>query len=127
MDFSKFKPYVVSAGVSTLTIGKGGISFSKTAVLRLEKAAYVELLINDEDHILVIKPVTVDSENATVFFRAGKKNIMVRWNYQDLTDRLAEMMGWKIQETTYKVKGEYNLQEGILIFDLNKARPIHQK
>lgn len=127
MDLSKFKPYVVSAGVSTLTVSKGGIAFSKTAVLRLNKAAYVELLINDDDHIIAIQPVDEGTENATTFFRKGRKNIMVRWNFQDLVDRISEMMNWNVQEATYKVKGEYHSKEGVLTFDLNSAYPINQK
>ena len=127
MDLSNFKPYTVSAGVSTITIGKGGVAFSKTAVIRLNKAAYVELLFDEEEHVLAIQPVEEDSENATAFFKPGKKNIMVRWNYQDLLDHIAEMMSWNLNETTYKVKGEFHSKEDILTFDLNEAYQLDQK
>lgn len=127
MDLSNFKPYTVSAGVSTLTIGKGGVAFSKTAVIRLDKTPYVELLISDETHALAVRPVSGDDENATSFFRAGKKNIMVRWNYQDLLDRISDMMGWNLNETTYKVKGEYYAQQNTLVFELDQAWELKSK
>ncbi|ASG79779.1 hypothetical protein [Lactiplantibacillus pentosus] len=121
MDLSKFKPYTVSPGVATITIGKNGLAFSKTAVIRLGKPEYVELLVNDDDKIIVIRALSEQSETSTNFFKPGKKNIMVRWNYQDLIERIAEMMNWDTENKTYKVRGEYHPEDNLLSFSLKNA------
>jgi len=124
MDLSKFKPYTVSPGVASITVGKNGLAFSKTAVIRLGKPEYVELLVNDEDKIIVIKAVQGQSESSTNFFKPGKKNIMVRWNYQDLIERIAEMMNWDTETKTYKIRGEYHPEDNLLSFPLKEASTI---
>ena len=124
MDLSKFKPYTVSPGVATITIGKNGLAFSKTAVIRLGKPEYVELLVNDDDKIIAIRALSEQSETSTNFFRPGKKNIMVRWNYQDLIERITEMMNWDTENKTYKVRGEYYPEDNLLSFSLKDASTL---
>lgn len=124
MDLSNFKPYIVSPGVSSLTIGKNGLAFSKTAVIRLDKPEFVVLLIDVKDHVLAVQPTEKENENATPFFKKGRKNIFVRWNYQDLIEQISELMSWNFKNTTYKVKGEYSSEDNLLVFKLDEATPI---
>lgn len=121
MDLSKFKPYALSSGVPTLTIGKSGLAFSKTAVIRLGKSEYAQLLIDSDDKVIAVQAVTEDNDNAVAFFKSGRKNILVRWNYQDLIDRIIQMMNWNVESHTYKVKGTFYPEDKLLTFDLKNA------
>ncbi|WP_203641574.1 hypothetical protein [Levilactobacillus andaensis] len=121
MDLSNFTPYTVSPGVSTVTIGKNGMAFSKTAVIRLGKPEYVEFLINDKDKMIAIQAVDEQTEESTYFFKPGRKNVMVRWNYQDLIERISEMMDWDTESNTYKIRGEYYPDGNVLTFSLGEA------
>ena len=46
-----FKPYSVTSGMLTVTFSNYGVSFSRAAVVRLEKPEYATLLINNEEKI----------------------------------------------------------------------------
>ncbi|GAB5053687.1 hypothetical protein PESHB5_01860 [Pediococcus parvulus] len=124
MDLSNFKTYSISTGIIRMTVAKSGISFSKTAVIRLGKPEFACILINSEEKIVVIQKSNKDDEAAAPFFKSGRKNVTVRWNYRDLLQRLEEMMNWDTNENTYRIDGMYHSEEDVLSFDLKAAQII---
>lgn len=124
MNLSKFEVYKFSTGVSTMTISKSGISFSQTAVIRLEMATHVRLLINQVDKEIAIQQASSEDKQAMRFYRARKNAVTARWNYKDLIATLSDLMGWNTDEHTYKVTGEFNASEKLILFKLGNAEMI---
>ena len=48
MALAGFKKFNLSTGISSISITQNGVAFSKTAVLRMEKAPYVCVYIDEE-------------------------------------------------------------------------------
>lgn len=124
MDLSDFKEYNLSNGLPTMTISKNGISFSQTAVIRLKKPEFAEILINSIDKRVVVRPASESDSNAAPFFKPGKKIISVRWNYKDLIQTFEELMGWDVNVHTYKVEGFFSIEDNLLLFDLKKVTEV---
>lgn len=124
MDLSGFKEYNLSNGLPTMTISKNGISFSQTAVIRLRKPEFAEILINSVDEQVVVRAASKDNPNSAPFFKTNKKIISVRWNYKDLIQTFEELMNWNVAEHTYKVEGSFSIDDNLILFDLRKFQEI---
>lgn len=124
MDLSGFKEYSLSNGLPTITIAKSGISFSRTAVIRLGKPAFAELRIDSEKKQIVIIPSDENNANAAPFFRENRNIIAARWNYKDLIQTFENLMNWDTDTHTYKVEGSYSMENNLLFFDLNNFQTI---
>ncbi|ALB29846.1 hypothetical protein [Companilactobacillus heilongjiangensis] len=124
MDTSNFKVYSLSNGLPTMTVAKSGISFSRTAVIRLNKPKYAELLMDVEKKAILIKPSEESNPDAAPFYKEDRKLVMARWNYKDLIQRFEEMMSWNTDEHTYKIEGKYFMEDNELLFNLNEAQTI---
>ena len=121
-----FKKFNVTVGPSSVTIGKNGLGFSKTAVIRMNKCEYVCLLINEESKKIAIQECRASDESATKFY-ANQKTSSVRWNNRELLNTLTQMMNWDLSEKNYKIEGEYLSEEKALVFDLTKAKVVSSK
>lgn len=107
-----------------MTIAKSGISFSRTAVVRLGKPEFVELLMDSDKKQIVIKSSDEGNPNAAPFFKKNRKIVTARWNYRDLIQTFEEMMHWNTEMHTYKVEGSYLMEDNLLFFDLNDTQVI---
>lgn len=124
MNLDDFKPYNLSSGLPTMTVAKSGISFSQTAVIRLGKPEYVELLVNTADKVIAIRVVDEDDPNATPFYKPSRKVVSAKWNYQDFNHMLEKLMGWDTKVHTYRINGTYSLEDRLLVFDLKNPRIV---
>lgn len=126
MDLSDFEVFQPVQGEITMTFSSNGLYFSQAAVMRLDQAKYVRLMINYERKILAIVKTTSDDLDGTTFYKGGK-NKTVRWNTSNLKDEILELMDWDIFKYNYKVSGKYDRQNQALIFDLQGARRTDTK
>lgn len=117
-----FVKYDISVGPISVTITSNGLSFSKTAVIRMDKCAYVTFHIDESGKRIAIQKSSADEESAVKFLESEKKSISVRWNNHDLLKTLSKMMNWDLSQNSYKAEGEYIPEENAIIFSLKEAK-----
>jgi len=121
-----FKVVSFMPGLPSVSITKNGITFSKTAVLKLKKAEWALLLMNEEQNLLAVRPCNRDEIGATRFFKERKNDaITVRWNNRDFLHTIEKMMDWNLADSGHKIDGEYISSGDYLLFDLKKAENIN--
>ena len=116
-----FKVVNLMTGQSNISISENGLSFSKTAILKMGKPEYVNFLINSEEKMIAIQVTDENDSSATNFLNPHKKSITVRWNNKELLNDLAKLMDWDFKEFYYKVNGDYAEAQQAMIFNLNEA------
>jgi len=126
--FEDFKIISLSVGLPSVSITANGVTFSKSAIVKLGKPAWVVLLMSEDTRQLAIKVCDKADEGATAFLRnRNAKNMMVRWNNRDLLQTIEKMMKWNLDDQGYKIMGEYFSSENALLFDMNKATVIKDR
>lgn len=117
-DFNEGAPYV--------SITKNGVTFNKGVIYKLQKPAYVVLMINNKTKQIAIKVCDENTPKAFAFYSGDKKSnlLSVRWNLRDLLNTISEMMGWDLQSESYKILGTLYSDEAVMLFDLEKAEII---
>ncbi|SFK58988.1 hypothetical protein [Succinivibrio dextrinosolvens] len=118
MSLAGFKKFNLSTGTSSISITQNGVAFSKTAVLRMNKASFVCVYIDEGGKRFAIQEATENDESATRFYN-NQKIIAVRWNNKELLKTIQKMMNWELKNNIYRVEGDYDSTENALIFDLN--------
>ena len=121
-----FTTFNFNEGLPYVSVTKNGVTFNKGVIYKLRKPAFVVLLINEKLKQIAIKECDENTPNAVPFYNAAKKSnlLSVRWNPRDLLNTLSDMMGWDLQSESYKIAGTLYLNEGVMLFDLEKAEII---
>ena len=123
-----FKPYSVTSGMLTVTFSNYGVSFSRAAVVRLEKPEYATLLINNEEKMIAIQASNENDENASPFYKKRANSVITaRWNSKELIKTISSMMNWNLDEESFKVDGDYLPEENAIVFNLKNAEPVTSK
>lgn len=121
-----FKKFNVSIGTASISVSQHGIAFSRTAVIRMDKASYVCLYIDESTKRLAIQKSDENEEGATKFYN-NQKVVAVRWNNSELLKTVSNMMDWDLGKYIYKIEGEYDPTQKAIIFDLKKAKILEVK
>lgn len=118
-----FNAFNFSEGAPYVSVTKNGVTFNKGVIYKLKKPEYVVLLFNDKTRQMGIKVCDANTPNAFAFYNKEKKSnlLSVRWNMRDLLNTISEMMEWNLEENSYKIAGTLYAEEGVMIFDLEKA------
>lgn len=119
-----FKIVNLATGLPTLSITKNGIALNKSAIIKLEYAERIYLMIDESGKRIAIQECTDGGESSIPFYKK-QKSMMVRWNNSDLENRIEKMMNWELKNTGHKVTGEFIDDEKALVFDLSKATDIN--
>jgi len=121
-----FKVYNLTTGLPTFSVTQNGVSFNKTAIVKMEYPEYVLLMINGDEKKIAIQTCDEGQAGATQFYKGARGNgvVSVRWNNRDLLNTISKMMGWKLEEQGYRIPGDYYEDENAIIFDLKQAEPI---
>lgn len=121
-----FKIYNLTTGLPTLSITQNGVSFNKTAIVKMEYPEYVVLMINYKEKRIAIQSCSKELPGATVFYKGEKRNgiVSVRWNNRELLNTISKMMRWDLSKQGYRIPGDYLETENAIIFDLNQAEII---
>jgi len=121
-----FKVYYLTTGLPTISITLNGVSFNKTAIVKMEYPEHVLLMINSEEKKIAIQACDADSPGATPYFRKrkGRDIVSVRWNNRDLLSTISKIMGWDLKDSGYRAQGDYLENENAIVFDLSQATPI---
>ena len=117
-----YKPFILVNGIPSISVTDNGLTFSKSAVVKLGCPAYVNLYIDAEKKMLAVEPGEEGSPQAIAFYRPNDRNIItVRWNNKDLLGYLCAVMNWDLKTNSYKVSGTYDYNENIFEFDMKGA------
>jgi len=126
--FENFKTINLTIGLPYISLTNNGVSFSKTAVVKLGSPSHVLLMINEEEKQIAVKVCEPDDADATPFVRNKKNSTAnVRWNNKDFLNTISKMMDWNLQSDGYRVNGEYFSNERAMLFDLKLATIIGEK
>lgn len=126
LEIGKFKKVNLTTGLPYMSVTDNGMTFSKSAVIKMNKPSYVELLLNEDDKQLAIRACD-KSEEGSIAFAKSAKSTNVRMNNKDFLNTLSRMMGWDLKESGYRVSGEWFEQEQIMLFDMKQANMIGEK
>ena len=117
-----YKPFILVNGIPSISVTDNGLTFSKSAIVKLGCPAYVNLYIDAERKMLAVEPGEEGSPQAIAFYRPNDRNIItVRWNNKDLLGYLCAVMNWDLKTYSYKVTGIYDYNENIFEFDMKGA------
>lgn len=117
-----YKPFILVNGIPAISVTDNGLTFSKSAIVKLGCPAYVNLYIDAEKKMLAVEPGEEGSPQAIAFYRPNDRNIItVRWNNKDLLGYLCTIMNWDLKTNSYKVTGVYDYNENIFEFDMKGA------
>lgn len=119
-----FKIVNLATGLPTLSITKNGVALNKSAIIKLDYAERVYLMMDEGGKRIAVQKCTDNDESSIPFYRK-QKSMMVRWNNADLETQIEKMMNWDLKIQGYKVAGEFLDEENALVFDLNKATDIN--
>ncbi len=121
VNLNDFSTYFLTTGDPSISVSKNGLTFSKAAIIKLEKPEYVKILMNYEGRMMAIVKCEKDDEGAAGFLSPSKKVVSVRWNNSDLISSICEMMNWDVKNNIYRVNAIFDKDQGVLLFDLNTA------
>lgn len=118
-----FTSFNFNEGVAYASITKNGVTFNKAVVMKLGYPQYVVLLINEASQQIAIQCCDESTPNHTAFYKQEKsKNVIsVRWNGKDLLNTISEMMGWNLEQNSYRINGSLLKEESAMLFDLKSA------
>ena len=114
-DFSISQPY--------FTVTENGIVFSKGVAQHLGFPRFAQLLINESEKRIMLRPCSAGEHGAHQFFKAGKTVQSVRWNPGRLIATVSGLMGADVKKAGFRVEGEAQRQNCV-VFDLNKAKEL---
>ena len=124
--FDNFKTFDFSEGVPYVSITRNGITFNKAVVMKLGCPDYAILLINDIDKQIAIQVSTEDNPKSVQFFKEKKSGLIsVRWNGKDLMNTITDMMGWNLEEKSYRADGILIKEENAMLFDFAQAKEVN--
>lgn len=129
MDLSKFKTYTLVSGLPTISITRNGITFSKTALIKLGKPDYIKLMMNEDERQIVFAVTEEDEEGSIKCLKNKTKNDMVtfRINNRDLLYKFASIMECRFEDLSFKAAGEFFDDDKMMLVDLKKATRIIEK
>jgi hypothetical protein len=118
-----FERIKLTKGLPSISITNNGITFNKTAIVKLGEPKFVILMKNDANKMLAVQVCDEDEPDKTIFLSSpDKKFLSVRWNNKDLLNTIAKLMQWNLAVAKgYRVNGDYVDEERAMIFDLNQA------
>ena len=113
---------------SCLSVTENGLNFNGTVVFHMEKANYINLLLNANKKQIAIVKCDKDSADKIPFYRDEKslKN-GVRFNNREIQQMISRIMEWDLLKFNYRVDGYFISEEQAMIFDLQNARKFSKK
>lgn len=124
--FENFRTFDFSEGVPYVSVTRNGVTFNKAVVMKLGCPAYAILLINDIDKQIAIQVSTEDNPKSVQFFKEKKSGLIsVRWNGKDLMNTITDMMGWNLEEKSYRADGILIKEENAMLFDFSQAKEVN--
>ena len=118
------REFFSKANCPAVTIKYGSITFNVRAIRKLNECRFIQILINIEKKLMIIKPCDEDEKDSLQLSRVNKHGKVVprAISGKIFTAQLFKDLNWSI-ESTVKILGTLNTckSERIFIFDLSNA------
>ena len=118
------REFFSKANCPAITIKYGSITFNIRAIRKLRECQFVQILINPEKKLMIVKPCEEDEKDSLQCSRVDPHGRVVPRTITGkiFTAQLYKDMNWSI-ESTVKILGTLNTcqDERIFIFDLSNA------
>ena len=125
MALQNFIPFDFSEGAAYVSITKNGITFNKAVMSKLNLPRYAILLINPIDHQIAIQGCDLEMPRSVPFYKGtDQKAVSVRMNAKDLLNTISEMMGWDLNNSSFRVDGRFLSEDRAILFDLSQAKNL---
>lgn len=125
MALENFVPFDFSEGAAYVSVTKNGITFNKAVMSKLSFPRYAVLLINKLDRQIALQGYDIEVPRSVPFYKAtDMKAISVRMNGKDLLNTIAEMMGWDLDNSSFRIDGKLLYDERAILFDLTAAKNL---
>lgn len=122
-----FEVVNLTIGAPYISITKNGLTFNKSAIVKLGKPSSVKLLMNKARRMIAVQPCDDSDENATPFFKAKKSGLItVRWNNGELISTISKLMEWDLSKNSYRIDGDLLDEEKAMVFDLKSAKSTNE-
>jgi len=124
-----FETYEVVKGTPSMTVTRNGIAFNQAAVLRLQSAPRVHLLLDREGRRFAIAACDEDEPGTLPFHREGSPTSKgVRWNNTDLRLTLGDVAQVDTERQGFKAAGVFHSSPSpALEFDLKNLSPLPER
>ncbi len=110
-------------GTPSISVTKNGITFSKSAIAKIDYPKYVKIYLNENSAQMAIKPCDDTDDDKVSFVKTDKKTINnVRWNNREFNKQIIKLMDVSIDGNAFRIDAEYISEENILLFDLKNHR-----
>lgn len=122
-----FVPFNFTEGVPYISITRNGITFNKGVIMKMHFPRHVRLLINTNSKQVALQTCAEGTENAVLFCTEDKKDgkiLSIRWNAKDLLNTLSDMMGWNLDDSSFRIDGKLLQSENAMLFDFNHAKEL---
>ena len=125
MALENFIPFDFSEGAAYVSVTKNGITFNKAVMSKLNFPRYAVLLINKWEGQIALQGYDTEVSRAVPFYKGtDMKAISVRMNGKDLLNTIAEMMGWDLDNSSFRIDGKLLYDERAILFDLTAAKNL---
>jgi hypothetical protein len=122
INLEKFKVFDFNEGTPYASLTANGMTFNKGVVMKLGYPAKVKMLIDEEERLIAIQPCDENDAKGTQFYKKKASGVLsVRWNSRDLINKVSEIGGWDLSQSSYKINGTLLFEEGAMLFDLKTA------
>lgn len=123
MDLTGFVVFDFSEGVPYFTVTPYGVTFNKSTVLKLGLPAYVRVLINEKTKQVALQACEKTDPQAVRFYRQNKRKVlMIRFSSHSLLKTFKDLFQSDLRQG-FRVEGKL-VEPGLVLFDLEKARPL---
>ena len=124
-----FEKIAIFSGRSYLSVTNNGLTFNKNAIQQLGTPKRIVFLLNPTQKKLAVQVCDdISDDDSIVFCQEGKTyENGLRINNRGLQLKLANMMGWDLEEKNYRIDGTYFDEDSAMIFDMNLARAFNKR
>jgi len=125
LNFNNFNLEVIDITANStpeIYINNNGVTFSKRVLEDLGYPAFVQYYTDPENKVFAIRPCKGTETKAAQFAKskAEQKNTLSITN-KNLREVLIQLIPNYVAKTRYKVVGEYDAENKVMLYDMSKA------
>ncbi|ADL53679.1 hypothetical protein [Clostridium cellulovorans] len=125
LNFANLKLEVIditSNSTPEIYVNNNGVTFSKRVLEDLGYPQYVQFYTDPENKVFAVRPCKGTETKATSFAKAKteQKNTLSITN-KNLREVLVQLIPNFVEKTRYKIVGEYDAENKIMLYDMSKA------
>lgn len=117
-----WRVFKFGSAIPKISITENGVTFNKGVVGALGSPKYIQLLFDEENKLMAVKPCTDAKEKNKVAFCKNEKSKNVRLNHTSLKKYIENMLKVDLHINIFKCNGIF--QNGVVLFDLKECKKM---